>query len=47
MAVNRIYSERRRPEEETTLYRLVQERIEAIFAQVETKTGSHTWGTGR
>ena len=36
---NQLHYERHRPEE-TTLYRLVQEHVEAFFAQVETETGS-------
>ena len=38
-AENRIHYERHRPEE-TVLYQLVQEHIEAFFAQVEAETGS-------
>lgn len=38
-AENRIYYERHRPEE-TVLYQLVQEHIEAFLAQVEAETGS-------
>jgi Transposase zinc-binding domain len=38
-AGRRIHYERRRPEE-TTLYQLVQEHLEAFLAQVEAETGS-------